>query len=217
MSGVLGVVDRDLDSLTGTTLTSENLVYGDCNDLESMLIKSDAFENVIRELGSSDKIRALEEASGCPLRQVLLQAALTVGHLRWISLESNLNLRFRELDFSRFIDLATLRIDKAKLVKTVKDHSQRPDINAAELEAALNRRTSADRDPWEVCNGHDLVQVMSLGLRRAFGSQNAIRVTSDILGQDLRLAYERKDFEQSEFYMRIRAWEVKNHPYKILA
>jgi hypothetical protein len=50
--GVLGVIDRDLDALTSNSLPDPNLIYGDCNDVESMLIKSGSLGKVLRELGS---------------------------------------------------------------------------------------------------------------------------------------------------------------------
>lgn len=216
ISGVLGVIDRDLDALLGTNLVNENLIYGDCNDVESMLIKSTAFEKVIGELGSLEKIQSLEQRAGCPAREILLRAALPVGYLRLTSQELGLSLRFRDLDFARFVNPVTLEVDNGELVRRLKDHSQRPELDSSELLVATESRASRGHDPWDVCNGHDLVQVMSLGLRRALGSQSAIRVTPDIVGQDLRIAYERHDFEQSEFCRRAREWETRNHPYRIL-
>jgi hypothetical protein len=182
-----------------------------------MLIKSGSLGKVLRELGSPDKIEALEKQAGRGVRELLLQAALPVGYLRWVSLELGLQMRFRDLNFSRFVDPETLDVGVSELVKTLKDHSQRPEVDSLELVAEAERRASKGHDPWDICNGHDLIQVMSLGLRKALGSQNAASVTTEMIGQNLRLAYERHDFDQSDFYRRAKDWEAENHPYTIFS
>jgi hypothetical protein len=71
-------------------------------------------------------------------------------------------------------------------------------------------------DPWQLCNGHDLVEVLSIGLRRAIGSQSAAAVRVEEIERALRLAYESVDFAASALYRTIREWEQRNHPFRIL-
>ena len=55
-SGSLAIVDADFDVLTGKLPTSQNVLLTDTHDLETMIIQSPAFEKVLDEFGSAEKI-----------------------------------------------------------------------------------------------------------------------------------------------------------------
>jgi hypothetical protein len=99
---------------------------------------------------------------------------------------------------------------------TIKNHSQRQDLDNHELELAVRAMEEPKHDPWQLCNGHDLVGVLSIGLRRAIGSQSAVGVGVEEMERALRLAYEAVDFAASELYRAIREWEQRNHPFRVL-
>ncbi|WP_416211827.1 DUF4435 domain-containing protein [Nostoc sp. DedQUE05] len=54
--GVLAIVDADFDRLETLLNTSHNLLCTDSHDLETMLINSPAFNKVLAEFGSEEKI-----------------------------------------------------------------------------------------------------------------------------------------------------------------
>src|SRR5215470_16359805 len=118
--------------------------------------------------------------------------------------------------FSRFIDMGTLTADRLKLIETVKNHSQRQDFDNNELELAIRGMEEPNHDLWQLCNGHDLAGVLSIGLRRALGSQSAVAVKVEDMERALRLAYEAVDFAASALYRAIREWELRNHPFHVL-
>jgi hypothetical protein len=193
-------VDADFDFLEEIPVSSLNVIQGDCHDLEAMLVRSPAFDRVLREFGSEDKMQRFVTNAGRDIRHVLLTAASPLGYLRWHSLRADLRLRFDGLLFSRFIDMAALTVDRSKLIATVKNHSQRQDLDNHELELAVREMEEPKHDPWQLCNGHDLVGVLSIGLRRAIGSQSAAAVGVEEMERVLRLAYEAVDFAASALY-----------------
>ncbi len=71
-------------------------------------------------------------------------------------------------------------------------------------------------DPWQVCCGHDLVEILSVGLRKAIGSHKAADIEANSLERCLRLAYEEVYFSQTRLYVEIRLWESHNQPFKVL-
>jgi Protein of unknown function (DUF4435) len=214
--GVLGIVDADFDLLDEIPVSSRNVIRGDCHDLEAMLVRSPAFDRVLREFGSEDKIQRFVSQARKDIRHVLLTAATPLGYLRWHSLRSDLRLRFDGLLFPQFVERVTLTADRAKLITTVKNHSQRQDLDNYALELAIRRLEDQTHNPWQLCNGHDLVEVFSIGLRRAIGSQSGSAVRVEEIERALRLAYEAVDFAASALYRAIREWEQRNHPFRIL-
>ena len=207
-SGVLGVVDSDFDVLMNRDLASANIVRGDdSHDLETMLLRSPALDAVLHEYASPEKLRMFEARNHIPFRRWLVQAGLCLGYLRWYSAKSGTNLCFDGLRFSRFIDMESLALDRSAMFAEIKNRSQNWTITDAELTEAGWPQNRND-DPWYVCCGHDLVDLLVIALRRAIGSRQ--QLSADDLSRSLRLAYGESDFGDSTPYLRIREWEILN-------
>jgi hypothetical protein len=209
--GVLGIVDADFDHLNASLYSTSNLIYTDTHDLENMLLNSSALEKVVAEFGSEEKIAKFDR----DIRTVLLEAGMAIGYLRWISQTDELNLTFNEITFSKFIDTKTVRIDELKLIQEVKNKSKAFELQSEDLQYRLMNQKSDSHDPWQVCCGHDLVEILSLGLRKAIGSANAIDVEPNILERSLRLAYEKTYFYTTQMYLSICSWESNNQPFTV--
>lgn len=212
--GILAIVDADCDRLLETLpYNSPNLLRTDTHDLETMLLKSPALEKVLAEFGSEEKISKFQRE----IRDVLLVAGLSVGYLRWISQVERLELTFNGIDFGKFIDKNTIEIQETQLIEVVKKKSQRLDINNQDISDRIVSIKNPSHDPWQVCCGHDLVEIFSWALRKAIGSHNPNDVKPESLERNLRLAYETADFYQTHLYCEIRTWESNNQPFKVLA
>lgn len=210
--GVLAIVDADFDRLETSSHDSPNLIRTDTHDLETMLLNSSALDKVIAEFGSEDKINKF----GRDVRTALLEAGKSLGYLLWISQSEKLNLAFEDITFSRFIDEQTLQIDELKMIQEVKNKSQTFSLKNEDLQKRLMSQKSSSHDPWQVCCGHDLVEILSLGLRKAIGSNKTTDVEPNSLERNLRLAYEEAYFCNTQIYFGIRTWESNNQPFKVL-
>jgi len=212
-AGVLAIIDADFCRLELNLPSSSNLLLTDEHDLEMMLLKSLALDKVLSERGSEDKINNF----GQDIRLTLLERGKKIGYLRWVSFKENLSLKFEELSFSRFIDKATLVIDTGKLIKAVKDHSQKFALREQDIQNSIETLEKAAYDPWQVCCGHDIICILSIGLSKVWGSWKTNEIRSDILERELRLAYEYAYFRSTQLYQSIQQWEVKNKPYQVLS
>jgi Protein of unknown function (DUF4435) len=201
-SGVLAIVDADFDRLESAPYHSPNLLRTDNHDLETMLIDSPALDKVIAEFGSEQKIARFGS-----VRAALVEAGISIGYLRWISINDELNLTFSGIKFSNFINKQTLQIDELELIKEVKNKSQNFSLNNQDIQQWITNKKSDNHDPLQVCCGHDLVEILSLGLLKAIGT---MKVEADSLERDLRLAYEEVYFQQTQLYADIRKWEIDN-------
>lgn len=176
-----------------------------------MLVRSTALDWVLREFGSEEKILRFVNRRGIDVRQALLDVAVPVAYLRLHSLRAALDLRFDGLQFSQFVDRQTLVIDSLALVQTVKNHSQRHDLRSADLLQSIGDLQDAEHNVWQLCNGHDLVGVLSFALRSTIGTQRAQTVAIEELNRALRLAYAETDFVITEQYRMIREWEQRTN------
>ncbi|MGJ5629273.1 DUF4435 domain-containing protein [Nostoc sp. CALU 1950] len=210
--GVLAIVDADFDRLETLLYTSPNLLYTDSHDLETILINSPAFNKVLAEFGSEEKIAQFNR----DIKSVVVENGMSVGYLLWISKCDGLNLTFEGITFSKFIDEQTLQIDELKLIQEIKKKSQAFSLSDKNLQERLKSQKSNNHDPWQICCGHHLVEILSLGLRKALGSNKAADVEPNSLERSLRLAYEEIYFHQTQLYLDIRIWESNNQPFRVL-
>jgi len=231
--GALAILDADFMALDGTRPARANILLTDFHDVECMLLASPALDHVLLELGEPAKIEAFVQMRGCTVVEHLLRTALVVGYARWASARNSWGLRFRRLDFTRFTALATLSLDRASFVATVRGNqggrnvmedddlgeriavAGRAPPSAEDLAREIQELERLEAPPWHVCCGHDAVAILSIGLRRALGSRNDAEVKETRLESMLRLAYDRDHFRRTNLYTAIRAWETANAPFTV--
>ena len=204
---VVAIVDKDFDELREILPQIPNLFFTDSHDLETLLIESPALDKVLNELGSIEKIKNL----GQDVRDTLLKAGCSIGYLLWISLQDELQLKFEGIQYSSFLDKKSLVLDENNLIKEVRNKSNKPALNINDLQQRMNELKNLNHDRWQVCRGHDLVEILSFGLLQAFGSQKAADVKTEILERSLRLAYETSYFSQTKLYSALKEWEKQHN------
>lgn len=199
------IIDSDFRRLTGTPDLGENVHFTDHHDAECMVLNSPAFDKVIEIYARPTKVASWSGTHD--LRTKLLEVALPLGALRYVSDRDGLRLRFEELNLGRFIERRTLTVDVEQMVKTALSNSRRNDLDGSQLVEEVDKVVRARYDPWQLVCGHDVVEVLSIGLTAALGSQKAIDVRAEQLSRALELAYESAWFSGSRLEARMRRWE----------
>lgn len=203
--GVLGVVDSNHDHLAGVPLPSANLVATDAHDLECMLCRSPALGRVMAEYGDDEKIARFERQQRTDVRTALLNRGLVFGRLRWAVRRLMPNVGLGDLKPHRFIDERAWAVDDEELVRVVAESKAHGDAQA--LKRAITQLPAAD--PWHIVLGHDLIEILRVGLRYALGSLKA-SVGVDGIAALLRQAVEGQDLEATGLWRDIRRWEQLN-------
>ncbi|MCI0470690.1 MAG: DUF4435 domain-containing protein, partial [Candidatus Aminicenantes bacterium] len=213
--GILAIIDADFWRIDGIKPDSVNLLLTDTHDLETMILsKSKALGKILGEFGSKYKISKFAS----PIDVALCKNALPIGFFRWISSETkdNLNLKFKGISFEKFVDETKLEINIDRLIAEVKRNSGDKNIDEKSITIKITSLMNENFDPWQICSGHDMVQVLAIGLRYIFGNKKAEPITAEILEGVLRITYEYSEFCLTGVYMAIREWENRNSPYKVL-
>ena len=206
--GVLGIVDNDYDPLIGISIESENLLLTDAHDLECLLCRSSALDKVLAEYGNRPKIERFENKTGDDVRTGLLERALVFGRLRWAAVRSDPVIDLGGFRVPRFVDEKTWIVASEELLcETLPGSSD----DALELKRCID-----ELDPWYVVHGHDMVEILRIGLRHTLGDIPASVGVKEI-GRMLRAAMTPDDLQATKLWRAMRIWEAANRPYMVLA
>jgi len=201
---VIGIVDSDSDRLN-------DVVYGhplfmtDCRDLETMMLRSSALTHVLSEYADPNKLSSFVNRYG-GIRDVLISACYPLGVLMYLSEENEYGLSFRDIEHQQFVDKKNLRTDTETMVNAVVKNSPHVRVGTDTLMTHLRKELKKEHDPWNVCRGHDLVAVLTVGLREIFGSYNCRNIRHGELAGALRLAYDRTSFETTALFKDTKEW-----------
>lgn len=201
-SRAVGIIDSDLDRLYDRTVPPPVFVT-DTRDSESMMLKSNALEDVISEYSDPDRIEEYEKEFG-PVRDAVLRSAYPLGLLMYVSEKNGLKLSFKNLDFETFISRRTMGCDRRRMVDEVIYNSVDCTRSARTILSLLEKEK--EYDPWLVCRGHDITAILAIGLKYIFGGDNTRYLNGSSLAGSFRLAYGRSDFEDTDLYKDSRTW-----------
>jgi hypothetical protein len=199
---VIGIMDPDLELVNGRRVNPP-LFYTDCRDMEMMLIRSNAFDDVIDEYTDRKRMEEIGFDTQS-LRQAIVEASSNVGKLMKVSADNRYSLCFKNLDFRMFINPRTVKCDVRELVDAVIDNTVVRKTNRKALLAAFHEEP--DHDPWQIARGHDTVDILLVVLKGAIGAFNSRYLNEGELSGSLRLAFSDRDFEGTMLYTSTEDW-----------
>jgi hypothetical protein len=228
----LGIIDADFRRLDNETLTSNNILMTDSHDLETMIIQSPAFEQVIESYYVRDKYKKFLKKRQDHLRNIILQVAKPIALLKWVNQIDNYGLLFKpqketdkSLKYTEFIDKNHLTFkNDEELIKTVKNYTInkiRPHKLTVSIPEILNKirekENEGQHDLWQLCNGHDLTNIIAIALLKVIGSHNARAVGYTEIERSLILAYDSSYFKATNLFIAIINWEKQSPNRKVLS
>lgn len=230
--GIVAFVDNDFDTLTGRTITHNNVIISDLHDMETMIISSPALRKYIGLLlppHKNDKIDKFTEE----VKNILIRITHPLGCLRWVTIENNCRLSLKKIPLEELIDFAQYKLRLDDLVELrCKTKSTEDMCGKENLIKLVEEKRTTSLNPWLVCQGHDLIRVLFVilpkllpGYFSARTEEQKERLNKTILekiGSDhlifdwLLGCYEADSFKGTQMYKQIKEWETRNSPYKIL-
>ncbi|MGH2567554.1 MAG: hypothetical protein ACRDGA_04390, partial [Bacteroidota bacterium] len=171
LKGVLGIADADFTRIEGVSKV-KNLVLCDGHDAETMIVMSEAFEEVVQEYGSEKKVdKFRNEQSVDDLCLWLVKQVDFFGRVRLVSARETLSLAFCSLDLLKVIDRRTLRCDIEDYVRRLLLISNPTKISGSDLAAKATAVKIDKKAIFELCCGDDLLALLAQALRHRWGSQ----------------------------------------------
>ena len=213
VQGILCILDQDYDSFRDGLPDDPNIILTDEHDLEIMLVRSSAFDRVLVEMGSAQKIDALR-AQGVNLAEHIRESVHPLGMFRLFSLKEKVHLKF---DGLRYVYLDNkLKQDRKEMFREVHNHSRVFGYDEKKISDYLDEMEGNGHDRWLMCCGHDVCMAFGKALQSLLGSQNPIKCTGSEIESRLRLAFGVEDLTSTRFYAEIKNWEISNPPYRCL-
>ncbi|MDE0101318.1 MAG: DUF4435 domain-containing protein [Bryobacterales bacterium] len=221
VEGVLGVVDDDYASLkrlirgSENAPESENLVTTEVRDLECLLWRSSAFETVLAEYGDPSKIAAVERTFRVDIRTRVVSLALVFGGLRCAAQVFDLDIDVSAIKIPQFLHRKTWTLDIEGLWSAVvgEDKSIKQSIKQKLLSCCTSELRSVD--PWLVIRGHDVTEIMRLGLKNRFGDRQR-RAGADKISTVLRTSFRSSELRSTRLWMNICNWQDRNPGFSVV-
>lgn len=198
------VVDRDFDDLVALAESAHlPIAPYDGADLEGMLWSTPALDDLIQELGSTDKLATFGGVE--TLRSAVDEALRPVCRLRRANALNGWGLNFDEhLALERRVNVRTLTLSRQSLC----DSLWRDDLGigkavlygtAQQGEDALCPSTGQN-----LIRGKDALAVAGVGLRRRIGNLGQRETTSARLAESLRLCTTASAVERTQWREKLR-------------
>jgi hypothetical protein len=213
VGGTVALIDADYDRLLGTLPNDPDLVITDTHDVETTLLRSHALDHVLRELGDRSRMAVTSP------RQCLLDAASIIGAARLVCRRLGWSVQFEGLDYEDIVDAKTLRVAPTELLRTLRGRQARAQPEARitdDAEELIAQELARGHSPWDLCQGHDVVAILGLALRRVLGTRLDSELRPARLEMELRLAFDSADFKASAIHALFSAWEARNPGFKVL-
>lgn len=223
--GILAIIDNDYWFLEGSTISDPNILLTDLHDTETMIIRSEALEHVLREYSDEITFSNFLKDKGTDIRTILLRNAKYIGYLRWYSHRNKISaIAVKNLKCNRIFDINHLILDIKKLIAESLTKKCKIWINKKTniediidfFEKKLNEIDAKAFKLWHTCAGHDMVKILVIGLKNVFGKNFARHTSKDELERSLRLAYGIDIFRKTALYQSNRMWENANTDYIII-
>jgi len=204
----LGVVDDDFDSLESRVLQCDSLQYTDLGDFEGLLLATGGLDAVLSEYGDPVSIQKFQAQEGVSILEALYSRCSCYGHVRWVNDRASLGINFRRAPIGKFIDPTGWSIDEAQLLGELGQLVQSPGPQS-EAQMLSHLATLPTAPLGMVCQGHDLVVALSLGLRYVLGAR---QVRADQVSTVLRVGTPLSNLSSTLLVSGIRRWEATYVP-----
>lgn len=192
---ILSICDADHDHLMNLTAGYEDLsiFVTDYHDAETLMISSPSFQRFLSEFSKQDMLDVFKDS----LLEKVISVAYPIGLLRWLNTEECLNLRFKGLNFNEFVDVSNFNIDVDlnALCQTLirRSVNKKDTVTEAYLMESIERYTQKNACSLQVCNGHDLTNIISVVYRNKWASLET-NIDNNKVESALRIGFGREFF-----------------------
>lgn len=213
LDGFVAILDADYDSLLNLP-RENNICVTETHDLETLLLKSPfVFRKLLSEFGDSQLITAFESKNQTTIHNHLIDLTLPFARIEWLKQSLNPSVNLGDLHKHNTIlppEQWCLNQDQ------INEIAQNKGVDATSQTSQELLQRLHDIDPWLLCNGHTMIDILSIGLQKGAIGKNKT-ATSDNIASYIRGAIDNHHLYQTELCQSIINWQNNHSPYKVLA
>ena len=209
--GIIGIIDADFDNLFDEVSIQENLYRTDTHDLESMLLKSKrSLKKVLKRYHNADHL--IKETDVSEIQKILLWNSQYIGYALWCSNKYKWMINFQDFPINICID-DKCDLNLQKTFRCLKKKSTGNTLSQETIESEVNQKVSEKWDLWQVCRGKEMLRVLATYIKYNIKKGTC---SHDNLRDDLLLAFDERDFMNTNLYASMKEWEQKNRYYSLI-
>ncbi len=220
--GVIGIIDADFRRIDYEKLKYKSLFLSDGHDVEMMTINSPAWEQVLDFHIDREKKSNFEKTHN-NIKDYLFDIAKSIASVRYLNHKEKIGLVFRTfkkdkpdfIDYQKFVSKDNLSFDFNEMLKTIENKSSKQNFfrDNVEFREKLDNIQKEKYDLSEFCNGHDIINLLALALKKTIGNTSSIKGTD--IEKELTIAYRFDDFKKTNLYKMLLNWEQENVDFKL--
>ena len=180
---VIGVVDPDYDVVRKKVEQIDNLYYYKHIDLENVLIQSFSFSEV--NMLISSQYKKLEDSK---LRELMYNKVYIIGILRLLNEIEHLSFDFDKIDYKKILEKEDKEFVNYFLTRANLNKEARK-----KFALKIDELIKCKYDSIFICNGHDLLNFLSLLTKKTISNDNPIKYDEEILKKMLILGFRKMD------------------------
>lgn len=180
---VIGIIDLDYDFVRNNIECIDNLYYYRYIDLENILVQSSAFSEVNALISSSKKKLRDDD-----LKDILYEKSYILGILRLVNDIEKCNFSFEDVDYKKLLDY-----DKEKFLQYFLSKMDLKKVQRSEVCSEIEELIKREYDYKYICNGHDLLGLLSQLTKKKISNDNPIQYTEEIIEKMLVLGYRKME------------------------
>lgn len=194
-------IDRDYLFALGKITPPTNVVVSELRDIECMMFDSVCYDRVVDEYLSTQKLEK-SNLKKSDIKEKVISVAAEFGCIRFASQKLEWNISFSSLDYEKFVNIDSFSIERKNCVRHVNGGQSLQKLAPTQCQTpkrlldtdyaiALEeaRKNKALTQPLLKARGHDLMELLCLGLRKRWGNKAAQELSTPILEKTFRIAY----------------------------
>ncbi|NRD24532.1 DUF4435 domain-containing protein [Winogradskyella litoriviva] len=213
----LGIIDSDFRKITGNEVDIDGIFMTDDHDIEVMIMKTKALDDVVRVFCSQSRVQAFEKEKGISIKNKIFDLGKEIGYLKLANKTFDLGLVFKpknpegnHLKYKNFICDKTLDfLGTDKMITTTNNYSVNKSSKIESIQVISERLTETKETEYileQLVNGHDLSQILYILMKKVLKSRNRMLQDHNSIEDSLTLAYDLNDFKETYLYEDIQNW-----------
>lgn len=216
----IGIIDSDFKKILKIEENLNGLFITDDHDIEVMMIKTKALDDVLNVYCTNKSIKDFERKSGMSIRTAVLSLGKEVGYLKYANNLYDLGLVFKpeksdgkHIKYNNFVcDKTFCFLGKDKLIETVINYSRNKTqtaIDKVQVDKYFDKVNEQEIDLFQLVNGHDLSNFLYILMKKILKSNNKMLVDFNCVEDSLILAYDFTKFKETVLYSELKNWSLK--------
>lgn len=213
----IGIIDADFSRITEEDIEINGIFITDDHDIEVMVIKTKALDDVLHLFCSNLKIKEFKKNHRVSVKDKIFELGKKVGYLKLANKIFDLGLIFKpeklggnQIKYKNFISDKTLNyLGDEKLIDTVFNYSINKSTNIQDkiiISKKLSKIKGNEYPIEQLVNGHDLTNVLFILMKKVLSSKKKELYDSNSVEYFLTLAYQFDDYKMTYLYKNIKNW-----------